>query len=162
MQYSEEISINEYDTENRLISELSTNNDKMAYTYYVKTNGSNLNLRAEPNISAEIVGSLKNGSKLVTTNEIKGEWVAINDNGVLKYFSAYYVVNEQGERASKNKPDNKVSSGGTIVETTTDSSALVTGKTDYGTENPTNWLKIGCIATGVGVGIFVLSKIIKG
>ena len=57
-------------------SKTNTTGKTTTATYYVKTKGSNLNIRSGPSTGYSIVGSLKNGSK-VTVYENRGNWSKI-------------------------------------------------------------------------------------
>ncbi len=57
----------------------------------VKTQGSNLNLRASPNMSGQIAGSIPNGAQVVVTGET-GDWYSVIYDGKNGYANKAYIV----------------------------------------------------------------------
>ena len=57
---------------------------------YVSTEGSNLNIRSRPDISAPIIGKIPNGSEIVIYNRLP-EWDLVGYSGVIGYSSNRYI-----------------------------------------------------------------------
>ena len=57
---------------------------------YVKTEGSRLNIRVSPNLNAEIIGHIPNGSSVIIKGQ-SGEWYLISYNGVEGYSYGKYI-----------------------------------------------------------------------
>lgn len=59
-------------------------------TATVRTNFGNLNLRARPNTSAQVIGSIPNGASL-TVNGLIPDWASVNYNGKVGFVSRRYL-----------------------------------------------------------------------
>lgn len=57
---------------------------------YVRTNFGNLNLRARPNTSSQIIGSIPNGAT-VTVNGLIPDWASVGYNGKVGFVSRKYL-----------------------------------------------------------------------
>ncbi len=68
-------------------------------TYYVKTNGSNLNVRSAPSSSSPKVGSLYNGAPVSVYSISNTNWATIAFNGQCAYVYASYLTHSVGESA---------------------------------------------------------------
>lgn len=68
-------------------------------TYYVKTNGSTLNVRSAPSSSSPKIGSLYNGAPVSVYSISNTNWATIAFNGQCAYVYASYLTRSSGESA---------------------------------------------------------------
>ena len=69
---------------------ISENPPTSAKTATVTTQNSNLNLRAEPSVNAQVIGRIPNGSKIKILGNVN-DWYLTSWNGISGYVSSKYV-----------------------------------------------------------------------
>lgn len=67
------------------------NQPQPIYTTNVSTNGSDLNIRYNPSLSAQIIGKVPNGAE-VTVYANLPDWAVIGYNGIIGYASTMYLL----------------------------------------------------------------------